>query len=235
MAYIPGGDFSLPIEYMSYVPTKSERRTYFDNILEFFKTELPVLKLIYAYLAPLDNIMRGLTDYWVGNSLEDSFALKTDYVLIFKAESMIPGKPVYVIENPLFGTDRSAVGFQYCKEKGLLKEYKNVFLETATRIPCNKFEEFIYQMSYDELYEGYASRLTDQKKAKFYEGLPRSVRELLANDVKPNTDEVILDPNAKPFTGVLSMDKNFWKSKENLNALLCNLIILSSYYTKPQI
>lgn len=233
MALTVGGDFELPIEYMTHIPDKKSRRKYFDSLLEFYKTEFPGFKLIYAYLAPLDKIMKGFVDYWNAD-ITNTFAAKTDYVLIFEVESKIEGKPVYVIENPLFATDRSTVGFQYCKEKGILDKYKNVVLETATRIPVDKFYEFVYQMAYAELKEGYPTRLTDSKMAKFYETLPRIIKSSLANDVDADDEVMVLDPNAKPFTGVLTLDKYFWKSKDNLEALLSNLIILSSYYTKPQ-
>lgn len=234
MAYLKGGEIDLPIEYMTYLPGKSERRKYFESVLNFYKTEFPNFKLIYAYLTPLSKVYKCIVDGWTYN-IDNTFSEKIDYLLIFTVPSKLDNKPIYIIENPLFATTRSCVGFQYCKEQGKLDIFKNMILQTATRIPESRFMEFLYEMSMDELVENYPARLTDPKLAKFYESLPKSVMNSITETIEnPEAETVVLDPNAKQFKGVTSLNPDFWKSEENREALLANSIILSMYYNKPQ-
>jgi len=233
MAMIKGGDFDLPMEYMTYIPTKAQRNAYFKDILAFYKKEFPNFKLIYAYLAPLERVMRGITNNLMWDT--GGFSLKIDYLLIFKVPSKNKGKSIYIIENPLFSTNRSCVGFQYCKEKGMLDVFKNTVIETTTRMTEFAFTEFIYQMSFDELVENFNARESNPRLKAFYDNLPRKVRMAVEDKAVNHTEEtIVLDANAAQFVGATSMDPNFWKSEENREALLTNSIILSMYYNKPQ-
>ena len=225
MVMIKGGSFELPLDYMAYIPTKNERTSYFKAILDFYKTELPSFNLVYACLMPWEKV--------IGNIIKkyNDFSGKVDYILIFKVPNS-NGESIYLIEAPLFATERSCVGFEYAKEKGLLDKYRNMVMETAARVTEDKFDEFIYLMAYTEIYEGFLSRNTSRELSIFYDNLPRSIKNLLANDVKPNTEEVILDSNAQELHGVLSLNPNFWTTPENRDAMAANTIILSTYYNR---
>lgn len=223
---IKGGSFEMPIRYMAYIPQKDERKYYFKSILEFYKTEIPNFTLIYGLLTPYERMVLNRTQR------ADDFYGKVDYVLIFTVPSKRDNSPIYIIEAPIVGTERSTVGFQYAKENSKLNEFRNMVVETATRMSKESFDEFIYQMSYEELYEGYKSRETSKELSDFYNRLPRNVRLELQQGLEPSSEDMILDTNAMPLTGVLTLDPNFWMSKDNQTAMTCNSMILSTYYNK---